>query len=96
MRETRTAKALRIIGDRRIRAVREQSTRSRAVFAVVGDSRPLEPYTVTIERDGSLLVESCTCEGGQHHPVRSRCAHAEAARLVLAAIASPLSERSPR
>ena len=90
-RETATDKAARIIRDKRIRFDRSASNPDRAVFRVVGDSDPLHPYTVTVERGR----ETCDCAFGP--PTRrATCSHVHAARLILAAIDSKLTERSAR
>lgn len=89
-RETRQQKALRIIGEGRVKLTAH--TRSHYTFAVIGDTNPFAPYTVELLYDGNLLVESCTCEGGQHHPVRGKCSHVEACRLIAAVLGGPRKE----
>ncbi len=88
-RVTAREKALALLADGRIRFRREDSNAHRMVFYVVGDTDPFTPYVTTIEYDGGVRVESCTCEGGQHHPIRARCSHAIAARIVCDVLGAP-------
>lgn len=80
-------KALRLIGEGRVRLRREAATRSHLEFEVIGDTDRFEPYVVICELDGGRVRESCNCD----YP-KVACSHIQAVRLVLRAVASPLAK----
>lgn len=87
MRETARQKAARLLiaDPPLIRPLK--ITPEGLAWDVLGDSvdkfKPI-PYRVLRYRDErGQLVESCTCEGALHHPIKPRCSHMEAARIVM-------------
>jgi uncharacterized Zn finger protein len=82
--ETTTVKAARLFASGHVRVIRASD--KGIALDVLGDSTdafsPL-PYRVMRYVDAQgVLTESCTCPGGQAHPIRPRCSHMAAARLL--------------
>lgn len=84
-RETAAMKAARILLDEK-RTRHIKCSPQGLAFDVIGDSADgfePKPYRVTRYRDGTALVEACSCPNGDHHPVKPQCAHMKLARLVM-------------
>lgn len=83
-RESKHSKALRLLSPDLSRLVKG-SERGVAID-VLGDSidkfAPV-PYRVMRYKAGGVVVESCTCEGALHHPLKPQCSHVEALRICM-------------
>lgn len=78
-RESRRDKALRYIAEERVEVT---SANAYGIRLTVRGSRK-EPYEVAYGRDTQgRSVTTCTCEGGEFHPIKARCSHIEVAKLL--------------
>ena len=77
-RESKEAKALRAIAERRVAVLKVSATGIALHFtSSEPDPETLQPrvYLVAVYLDARQVVRECTCANAQAHPIRPRCCH---------------------